>query len=201
MLYADDVYNMVLRYNYTGPQKMGGSEHYVFFWQLIGHFSNMAYLISHRLGLLLWLEQPGMVTLILLWSWWRQEPSWTYRLRSETTLATRTPLRKMSSPDKHAHLLSQKYIDFLWCMDLLWCVVILACVVNPRRACAARVTVELGLSVCLSVCLLLSISLLGCLFVPETIPSTQQATKVRKYVGFSLKMLRCRARALPPLYG
>ncbi|CAI8026334.1 Putative ankyrin repeat protein MM_0045, partial [Geodia barretti] len=41
----------------------------------------------------------------------------------------------------------------------------------------ASVTVELGLSVCLSVCLLLSISLLGCLFVTETIPSTQQATK------------------------
>ena len=52
------------------------------------------------------------------------------------------------------------------------------------------------LSVCLSVCLLLSISLLGCLFVPETIPSTQRATRVRKYVGFSLKMIRCRARAL-----
>ncbi|CAI8019253.1 hypothetical protein GBAR_LOCUS11591, partial [Geodia barretti] len=52
-----------------------------------------------------------------------------------------------------------------------------------------------------SVCLLLSISLLECLFVPETLPSTQRATKVRKYVGFSLKMFRCRARALPPLYG
>ncbi|CAI8013431.1 hypothetical protein GBAR_LOCUS8509, partial [Geodia barretti] len=29
-------------------------------------------------------------------------------------------------------------------------------------------------------CLLLSISLLGCLFVPETIPSTQRATRVRR---------------------
>ncbi|CAI8041834.1 hypothetical protein GBAR_LOCUS23219 [Geodia barretti] len=49
--------------------------------------------------------------------------------------------------------------------------------------------------------MLLYISLLERLFVPETIPSTQRVTKVRKYVGFSLKMLRCRARALPPLYG
>ncbi|CAI8058043.1 Serine/threonine-protein phosphatase 2B catalytic subunit gamma isoform [Geodia barretti] len=36
----------------------------------------------------------------------------------------------------------------------------------------------------LAVCLLRSISLLGCLFVPETIPSTQRATRVRKYVCF-----------------
>ncbi|CAI8041934.1 hypothetical protein GBAR_LOCUS23273 [Geodia barretti] len=34
--------------------------------------------------------------------------------------------------------------------------------------------------VCLCVCLLLYISPLECLFVPETIPSTQRATKVRK---------------------
>ena len=56
-----------------------------------------------------------------------------------------------------------------------------------------------GLSV--SVCLLLSISLLGCLFVPETISSTQRATRVRIYVGFSLRMIRCRVRALPASYG
>ena len=67
--------------------------------------------------------------------------------------------------------------------------------VNPRRACAARVTV-VGF-----VCLLLYISPLERLFVPETIPSTQRAMKVRKFVGFSLKMLRCKARALPALYG
>ena len=34
----------------------------------------------------------------------------------------------------------------------LFCSVVMCTVVNPRRACAARVTV-LGLSVCLSVCL------------------------------------------------
>ena len=41
-------------------------------------------------------------------------------------------------------------------------------IINPRRACAARVTV-LGLCVCLCVCLLLNISLFTCLFVPQTI--------------------------------
>ena len=40
-------------------------------------------------------------------------------------------------------------------------------IINPRRACAARVTV-VGF-VCLSVCLLLSISLLECLFVSQRI--------------------------------
>ena len=50
------------------------------------------------------------------------------------------------------------------------------------------------------VCLLFYISPLECLFVPETIPFTQRATKVRKYVGFSLKMLRCRARSRKSQY-
>ena len=59
-------------------------------------------------------------------------------------------------------------------------------IINPRRACAARVTVVgfvclcVYLSVCMSVCALLYISPLECLFVPETIPSTQRAMKVRK---------------------
>ena len=76
-------------------------------------------------------------------------------------------------------------------------------VINPRCACAAKVTVVgfVCLSVCLSVCLLLYISPLERLFVPETLPSTQRATKVRKFVGFSLKVLRCKAGALPALYG
>ena len=72
--------------------------------------------------------------------------------------------------------------------------------VNPRRACAARVTV-VGLSVCLFVCPLVNISLLERLFVLKTLSHTQRATKVKKYVGFSLKMLRCKARAVPALYG
>ena len=39
------------------------------------------------------------------------------------------------------------------------------------------------------------------LFVLKTLSRTQRATKVKKIVGFSLKPLRCRDPALPPLYG
>ena len=67
--------------------------------------------------------------------------------------------------------------------------------INPRRACAARVTV-VG-----SVCPLLNISPLERLLVSQSVPHTQRAAKVRYFVWFSLKMLRCRARALPSLYG
>ena len=75
----------------------------------------------------------------------------------------------------------------------------MCCVINPRRACAARVTV-VG-SVCVSVCLSGHISPMERLFVLKTLSRTQQATKVKKIVGFSLKPLRCRDPALPPLYG
>ena len=34
-----------------------------------------------------------------------------------------------------------------------------------------------------------------------TLSRTQRATKVKQFVGFSLKMLRCKARAVPVLYG
>ena len=73
----------------------------------------------------------------------------------------------------------------------------LCVLVNPRRACAARVTVV----ACVCVCPLIDISPLERLFVLKTIPRTQRATKVKKFVGFSLKMLRCKARAVPALYG
>ena len=66
--------------------------------------------------------------------------------------------------------------------------------INPRRACAARVTV-----VFLCVCLLSHISPLERLFVLKTLSRTQRATKVKIFVGFSLKPLRCRDPALPPL--
>ena len=39
------------------------------------------------------------------------------------------------------------------------------------------------------------------LFVLKTLSRTQRATKVKKFVGFSLKPLRCRDPALPPLCG
>ena len=48
-------------------------------------------------------------------------------------------------------------------------------------------------------CPLLNISPLERLFVSQSVPHTQRAAKVRKFVWFSLKMLRCRARALPSL--
>ena len=50
-------------------------------------------------------------------------------------------------------------------------------------------------------CLLSHISPMERLFVLKTLSRTQRATKVKKYVGFSLKPLRCRDPALPPLYG
>ena len=56
-------------------------------------------------------------------------------------------------------------------------------------------------SVCVCVCLLSHISPMERLFVLKTLSRTQRATKVKKYVGFSLKPLRCRDPALPPLYG
>ena len=76
-------------------------------------------------------------------------------------------------------------------------------IINPRRACAARVTVvgSVCVSVCLSVCLLSHISPMERLFVLKTLSRTQRATKVKKFVGFSLKPLRCRDPALPLLYG
>ena len=77
-------------------------------------------------------------------------------------------------------------------------------VINPQCACAARVTV-VGLSVCLSVCLcvcpLVNISLQECLFAFKMLSHTQQATNVKKFVGFSLTLLCSRATALPALYG
>ena len=51
----------------------------------------------------------------------------------------------------------------------------------------------------LSVCVLSHISPLERLFVLKFLSRTQQATKVKKFVGFSLKPLRCGDPALPPL--
>ena len=64
--------------------------------------------------------------------------------------------------------------------------------INPRGACAARVTVLVR------VCPLSEISPLERLFV---LSRTQQATEIKIFVGFSLKRLRCGDPALPPLNG
>ena len=76
--------------------------------------------------------------------------------------------------------------------------------INPRRACAARVTVvavSVCLCVCVCVCPISHISPLGLLFVLKTLLGTRQATKVKKFVAFFLKLRRSRATALPALYG
>ena len=59
--------------------------------------------------------------------------------------------------------------------------------INPRRACAARVTV-----VVLCVCLLSHISPTERLFALKTLSRTQRATKVKKFVGIFLKRLHSR---------
>ena len=71
-------------------------------------------------------------------------------------------------------------------------------VFNPRRACArvAAVAVSVCLSVRVCVCPLSHISPLGLLFVVKTLPRTQRTTKVKKFVAFSLKMLRSSAISL-----
>ena len=61
-----------------------------------------------------------------------------------------------------------------------------------------RVTVVV-LSVCVCVCLLSHISPLERLFILKILSRTQRATKVKKFVGFSLKPLCCGDPALPPL--
>ena len=52
-----------------------------------------------------------------------------------------------------------------------------------------------------SVCPLSHISPMERLFVLKTLSRTQRATKIKTFVGFSLKPLRCRDPAPPPLYG
>ena len=55
-------------------------------------------------------------------------------------------------------------------------------------------------SVCLSVCPLSDILPLELLFVLKMLSHTQRATYVKKFVEFSLKLLRSRAMALPAFY-
>ena len=73
----------------------------------------------------------------------------------------------------HVHVHTCTFIDF-------------STIVKPRRACAARV-IAVG-SICLSVRL----------SVKSHVTS---GAKVKKFVWFSLKTLRCRDTALPALYG
>ena len=65
--------------------------------------------------------------------------------------------------------------------------------INPGCACAARVTVvgSVCLYVCLCVCVSVSVNIspLERLFILKLMPRTQRATKVKKIVGISLKLL------------
>ena len=71
------------------------------------------------------------------------------------------------------------------------------CVINPRRACAARVTV-VGYVPGLSVYLSVTQHLASRMFIRPTNDTTYlTGNEGQIFVGFSLKMLRCRVRALP----
>ena len=79
------------------------------------------------------------------------------------------------------------FIDFKVWLKLCCGTKIFFHIINPRRACAPRVTV-VG-SVCVSVCLLSHISPTERLFILKTLSRTQQATKVKNFVGICLKRL------------
>ena len=72
-------------------------------------------------------------------------------------------------------------------------------IIAPRRACAARVTVVVP--VCLCVCSV-TLNLTCRMFVRLTNDTTYlTGNEGQKFEQFSLKMLHCKVRALPPLYG
>ena len=73
------------------------------------------------------------------------------------------------------------------------------CLINSRHACAARITVVV-VCVCVCVCLLIHIWPLERLFVLKMLSRTQRETKIKKFVGFSQKLLHCRDPAPASLY-
>ena len=100
----------------------------------------------------------------------------------------------------HTYILTCEYIpvSFILAIRLRYLHVYLCtCAFLTLGACARGLGLSVCWSVCLSVCLLSHISPLECLFVLKTL----WATKVKKFVGFSLKLLRCRDPALPSSYG
>ena len=88
-------------------------------------------------------------------------------------------------------------IIILLCLLLLMCLLLLLLLLLSLLtlgACAARVTVVV-VCVCLSVCLLFDNSLHEWLFASKTNTHIQRRMEVKKYVGFSLKLLRSRVMA------
>ena len=76
--------------------------------------------------------------------------------------------------------------------DVVWAFPFLTLGAHAQRG------LGLCVCVCVCVCLLSHISPMERLFVLKTLSHTQRETKVKKYVEFSLKPLRCRDPALPP---
>ena len=71
-------------------------------------------------------------------------------------------------------------------------IVLLAGIINPRRACAARVTV-LGLCVCVCVC----VTVTQHLTFHVIISATNDTNSILKVDILSVFLLRCEARAFP----
>ena len=67
-------------------------------------------------------------------------------------------------------------------------------IINPRCACAAKVTV-------VDVCMCKSHLTSGAFVRRENAATYSAGNEGQKIVAFSLKLLRCRDRALPPLDG
>ena len=124
-------------------------------------------------------------------SWW---DSWITEWSNSSSCSVLWPIEQVSQG-----LL--KLLHPHWCMVGVECYYGFPCTgicifINPRHACTARVTV-VDLSFCLSVRPLSHISPLERLFLLKTLSRTQWATKVKKFVGFLMIMLRCRVRAFP----
>ena len=95
---------------------------------------------------------------------------------------------------RHVHVVKWKH-----CYKASACLAICILVVNPRRACAARVTVVGSVCVCVCVCVCLSVKqhlTYEASVRPENAVTYSAGNEGQKFVGFSLKPLRCRDTAL-----
>ena len=96
-------------------------------------------------------------------------------------------------------ILTFSFLFIHYFFSIVTCVVYLPCTFNPRCACAARVTV-VAVCVCVCVCVCVSVCPLSHIS-HQGLLRAQRATKVKIFVAFSLKPLRSRDGAIPPLDG